>query len=497
MTSKTALILAALIISITSFSQIAVKPQNATSNPLDSLIQNLVTDGIILKSYSINQSEHSEAIGSFEDSTLGLGLEKGIILSSGSVRPVFQKNDSSKLTGVQSAEGTKILKGKDHEMQEKSKFYQVSKGHQILELEAILGARTFDGLRLELELIPTSDTLSFRYLFGSEEYDEYVGSTFNDGFAFFISGPGLSKNENLAVIPGTQTPISINNVNNGNPGNPKLKPKNPTFYVKNEDLKIQYDGLTTLLEIKQKVEPGKTYVITIVIADIADGIMDSGVLIENSSIMSYSDSYVAHFSSNSSSLNQDALTVTETVAKKLIQKPKQRVLITGHTDADGSSEYNLSLAEDRVNEIVDELNYHGIPTDQIITSFKGESMPIADNFDNTEKGKNRRVEMRILGENEWIDEMIEPKTQNVSDLSAQSNPFQNELYLNYSLTSVDTNTEIAIIDAFGKLIKRIKVLGNDQGQVLVPTSHWSSGKYNCSLIENNKISKTIKVLKTN
>jgi len=54
------------------------------------------------------------------------------------------------------------------------------------------GFQTFDASILEFDFIPQSDTLKFNYIFGSEEYPEYVNSGYNDVFGFFISGPGIA-----------------------------------------------------------------------------------------------------------------------------------------------------------------------------------------------------------------------------------------------------------------------------------------------------------------
>jgi hypothetical protein len=81
--------------------------------------------------------------------------------------------------------------------------------------------RTLYTMRLFLNLIlfHLADTLKFRYAFGSEEYMEFANSSFNDVFGFFISGPnpsgGSYTNQNIALIPGTATPVTINNVNGG------------------------------------------------------------------------------------------------------------------------------------------------------------------------------------------------------------------------------------------------------------------------------------------
>lgn len=74
----------------------------------------------------------------------------------------------------------------------------------------------------------------------------------------------------------------------------------------------------------------------------------------------------------------------------------ESVLITGHTDADGSDEYNMELGFKRANRAKAYLMDKGIPEDRITVGSKGKSMPLSTN--NTQEGrqKNRRVELKII-----------------------------------------------------------------------------------------------------
>ena len=140
---------------------------------------------------------------------------------------------------------------------------------------------------------PLSDTVSFRYVFASEEYPEFVCSQFNDIFGFFISGPGIngpfSNNAiNLARVPGTDLPVRINTVNNGGSGTnydcttPDVFLGNNGFYRDNNGTNNQpvFDGLTSVFTASTPVQACEVYTIKIIIADVADGLQDSGVFLE-------------------------------------------------------------------------------------------------------------------------------------------------------------------------------------------------------------------------
>lgn len=176
----------------------------------------------------------------------GLGIDTGILLTSGSAAGAVGPNNSSGFTGDNSLPGDADLNG------------------------LIPGFTTFDATILAFDFTTTGGDLFFNYVFGSEEYNEYVGSSFNDVFGFFLNGV------NIALLPGTTTPVSINNVNLG---------ANSAFYKNNETgvLDLQYDGLTTVLQAKALGLGAGTHSIKLAIADAGDWILDSGVFIQGGS----------------------------------------------------------------------------------------------------------------------------------------------------------------------------------------------------------------------
>ncbi|HRK26785.1 MAG TPA: choice-of-anchor L domain-containing protein [Chitinophagales bacterium] len=197
----------------------------------------------------------SAQVGFFEGATTNLGLNAGILLTSGTIQNTVGPNNN---TGASVAVG--------------------SAGDT--DLTTILGGSpyfTYDACVLEFDLVADEDMLIFEYVFGSEEYLEFVGSTFNDVFAFFVSGPGYDTTTNIALIPGTTTPVAINNVNDA---------INPDFYMDNptDSPDLQYDGFTTPLTATMNVIPGETYHVKIAVADAGDQILDSGVFLSVESL---------------------------------------------------------------------------------------------------------------------------------------------------------------------------------------------------------------------
>ncbi len=143
-----------------------------------------------------------------------------------------------------------------------------------------------DACILEFDFVPLGDSIRFNYVFGSEEYTPDYVCNFNDAFAFFISGPGISGLKNIALLPNSTTPVSIFNVNNV-PGG--ACPNNTSFYIINETNTVYtHDGHTVLLTAKERVQPCQTYHLKLVISDVSDDLLDSGVFIEARSLSSNS-----------------------------------------------------------------------------------------------------------------------------------------------------------------------------------------------------------------
>ncbi len=83
------------------------------------------------------------------------------------------------------------------------------------------------------------------------------------------------------------------------------------------------------------------------------------------------------------------------LASTMSQYNQTSVVVMGHTDSDGSAEYNQKLSERRAYAVASYLNNHGVAASRISTIAYGESRPIASNATPQGKAQNRRVEIKI------------------------------------------------------------------------------------------------------
>jgi hypothetical protein len=185
--------------------------------------------------------------------TTGIGINSGVLLTSGYASNVGNSNTSDAITGNFGGAGD-------------------------ADLTALSGFQTFDATILTFDFTTTTGNLFFNFAFGSDEYNEFANSSVNDVFGFFVDGT------NIALLPGTNTPISINTVNGGNPfGN---NPQNPQFFNNNDiddgsTFAFEYDGFTDVFTVSAlNLDPNVNHTIRLAISDAGDRILDSGVFIQ-------------------------------------------------------------------------------------------------------------------------------------------------------------------------------------------------------------------------
>ncbi len=203
------------------------------------------------------------SVGYFDATTIPFPIPEGIILGTGNVNIAPGPNNTGSSSGL----------------------YTVNLVPDDPDLSMIASGGMQNECILEFDFVPDGDSVSFNYIFASEEYPEYSPSSFNDAFGIFLSGPGITGpfsggGINIAQLPTTPPiPVTINNVN---------PTTNAAYYISNPpgSPHLQYDGHTVMLTARAQVICGETYHIKFAISDVFDGAFDSAVFLEASSFAS-------------------------------------------------------------------------------------------------------------------------------------------------------------------------------------------------------------------
>jgi len=256
--SKVLLAAAGLLLSQLSVAQLTV---DVNMSP-DQMVQNLVGEGVLISNVVVTAADSSYAY--YYATGTELGTSEGLLLTTGLAQGAIGPNNTSGLP--QLGPGGVCLT---------CNLYDNNFGGSAL-LDLFSGYDTFDATMVEFDIVPQGDSLRFSYTFASEEYQEWVGSPFNDVFGFFISGPNVGADVNIALIPGTSQAVAINSVNHL---------QNTQYYFNNQSPPgqlIQYDGFTLdLIALVGNLVPCETYHLKLIIADGSDRIYDSAVFINS------------------------------------------------------------------------------------------------------------------------------------------------------------------------------------------------------------------------
>ena len=301
---------------------------------------------------NIKHITDSKAIAYYQCKPNKIGIKSGILLCTGNASGAAGPNTSPGYTSFLTQNSKKWKGDKD--------LNRLSKG-----------GKTMDVSEIEFDFVPMNNTVSFEYVFGSEEYTEYVGSQFNDVFGFFVSGPNMPK-KNVALLPQSKKFVAINNINqktvkdlfiDNDPfvnmtlfKNVKWKPKislwkkmksalfgkktmqgdSVLFYADklkkaslDENLleTFQYDGFTKKMRVTFFVTPYQKYHIKIAIGDVGDNAFDSGVFMEEKSFISVKDTTQPKFveyADKSASFNFDSLFGMKKKVQALVEEKEDK-----------------------------------------------------------------------------------------------------------------------------------------------------------------------------
>ncbi|MFN0174376.1 MAG: choice-of-anchor L domain-containing protein [Saprospiraceae bacterium] len=226
----------------------------------EELVKDVLVGGGCFQISNVSYSGQGEQIGTFSNGSSNIGFSNGLIMATGNIIVAPGPNVSD---GASAGYGI---------------------GSPDADLATLATGTLFDMANIEFDFVPTENQVVFEFVFASEEYCEYVNTQFNDVFGFFISGPGISGTKNIALIPTTNTPVTINTVNHL--VNSGLYTHNTPFIGQNCNIppafgpaviELAYDGFTKKLIAIADVVPCQTYHIKLKIADVGDGVWDSAV----------------------------------------------------------------------------------------------------------------------------------------------------------------------------------------------------------------------------
>lgn len=330
----------------------------------------------------------------------------GIVLSTGNVMDVLGPNNESAST-------ENHLKG-DKDL---SQLYHNSK--------------TFDAVIFDFDFISLTDSIGFVFQFASEEYPEYVNRGVSDIFGFFVTNTVSNEKTNLSIIKENGSPITIDLINSETNNSYYISnnhyelhkldiDENDLFYFENSNL-FQFDGFTKPIHTGMKLEPFTKYHFKIAISDVGDRKFDSWVFIQGNSLISkgkkaeLSDKDVRNyiefvkldsitcnsdvagnsifvpifFDYNSYELTSDSKINLDKIFN-LLSFSTNQIVINGFTDESGSTEHNLTLSEQRANEVKQYFINKGI--DQI----RIESFGLGEIKSGKRNVTSRKVEIKLL-----------------------------------------------------------------------------------------------------
>lgn len=203
------------------------------NNDADALASALIGSGISLVGGSASFTGNSIGAGTFTGGSSLIGINDGIILSTGDVLDAPGPNSSTAITSFNTSS------------------------------------------ELEFQITTITGDLFFNFVFASDEYTEWSDSTYNDEFLLEVNGV------NRALIPGTTVPVTVNNINESADDYPEFFNDNTAGSVN-----IEYDGFTDVFTAQALGLGAGTHTVRFFISDVGDEEYDSAVFIQGGSFTS-------------------------------------------------------------------------------------------------------------------------------------------------------------------------------------------------------------------
>lgn len=281
------------------------------------------------------------------------------------------------------------------------------------EIEYLTNSQSFDAAKIEFDFMSLTDSISFTFVFASEEYPEYVKKGVSDAFAFIITDHKTGIKTNLAKLPGSNIPITVDLVNSENNRNYFINNTHLYYAVRNytlEEVKFnteiqslfQFDGFTKPISIGLRLSPYNLYHFKIVIADVGDRKYDSWVLLKGKSFESCGNlinpskddlnEYLLHFATDTIEITEenkeiklitpvyfdfDSFIIKDSsfdvldIICSILNGSRYQLKINGFADKVGYTKYNMKLSQLRADSVKDYFISKGIESGRIISIGKG------------------------------------------------------------------------------------------------------------------------------
>lgn len=209
-------------------------------------------DGVDVRAASYSGDSRSSGIYTGGDSTAGgvTPSDTGVIFSTGQAQGITRSsgnaNQSNSYTSSSNGEN-----GND-------------------DFDDLAGTRTYDASYINVDFIPTGDTLTMQFTFASDEFPEYSSSIYNDAVGVWVNG------NLIPTVLGAEQ-ANVSNVNQGS---------NINLYNDNTGsaFNTEMDGFTVTLTMTVPVTAGELNSIQIGVADVSDSSYDSSLLIAGNSL---------------------------------------------------------------------------------------------------------------------------------------------------------------------------------------------------------------------
>jgi large repetitive protein len=261
---------------------LVVTPLGTAGVTSTTLANAILGSGTTLVNASIIGS--SSQVGSFSGATgftpEWLSFSSGVVFSTGNVSNLVGTTNTADNTSANVASST----------------------DNVAVFNTVGGGASFDVSYIDITFVPTNSFLTLQFVFGSEEYNEYVYAAVNDAIGVWVNGTNVAVTPSGSPISidtinraGTFNPVQGSQANDPNPSNGIFDSASPSLYVNNDPglnagesgtsatFPTRMDGFTRTLSATVAVNSGVNNTIRIGIADIGDAAFDSWLLVSGDS----------------------------------------------------------------------------------------------------------------------------------------------------------------------------------------------------------------------